>query len=120
MLDNFTPDITDGSQSQAPVRTQIVTATGAITISAGVVFLTKAGVAVMTIAAPAVGMDGAMLVIVSSTAQAHTVTFATTGFNGGGAGSDVATFGGAIGDSMIIVAYDGDWLVVGNENVTLA
>ena len=86
IADTFAPNLTDGTQLQAPARVQVVTATGAITISAGVVVLTKAGVAVMTIAAPAVGMDGAMLVIVSSTAQAHTVTFATTGFNGAGAG----------------------------------
>jgi len=83
------------------------------------IFLNKAGVGAMTLADPAVDQDGLQLTIQSSTAQAHTVTN-TTGFNGGGTSTDVATFGGAIGDNMVITAYGGKWLVRDLRNVTLA
>lgn len=80
--------------------------------------LSKAGAAVMTLADPSKAQDGLRLLIMSSTAQAHTVTN-TTGFNGGSTASDVATFGGAIGDNFEIVAMSGIWNVKYLRNVTL-
>lgn len=87
-----------------------------------VVVLARAGAAdAATLAAPTAGSDdGKQLVVVAGTAQAHTVTQTTPGFNGAGAGGDVATFGGAIGDCMTLVAYNGNWLVKSLRNVTLA
>ena len=42
------------------------------------------------------------------------------GFNGGSTASDVATFGGARGDSFTITAYQGVWYTAGAlRNVTL-
>ncbi len=93
---------------------------GALTIQPGMAFLTKAGVDVMTLAAPTdVTHDGLMMTIVATTANAHTVTQTTPGFNGGGSASDVATFGGAIGDNLQVVAYGGVWHIVNKTNVTL-
>lgn len=83
-----------------------------------VVNLTKAGVAAMTLADPTAAIEGAIMVINTETAQAHTVTN-TTGFNGAGAGGDVATWGGAIGDGMVLVALNAKWNVVVLKNVTL-
>lgn len=98
----------------------VYSANGAITLKQGTAFLTKAGVGVMTLASPTAGVDdGKVLRIMSSTAQAHTVT-CTAGFNNGGTASDVATFGGAIGDGMVVVAYNGVWHVQVLRNVTLA
>jgi hypothetical protein len=59
------------------------------------------------------------LTIVATTAQAHTVTFSTIGFNEAGSGGDVATFGGAKGDSMMLVARNGAWFTASLRNVTL-
>jgi len=60
------------------------------------------------------------IVVVSTTAAAHTVTATTIGFNAGNAASDIGTFGGAIGDGFSFVAYQGEWYVLTNTNVTLA
>ena len=99
---------------------QNLTADGAITIKDGVVTSTKAGVCAMTLAAPTpFEDDGKILKVYSATAQAHTLTI-TRGFNGGGTGADVGTFGGAIGDGVTLVAWQGDWFVTSNTNVTLA
>lgn len=99
-------------------------ANGAITIPAysQVIVFTKAGVVEATLADPtATTHDGVRLLFIAATAQANTVdNGAGSGFNAGGAGSDVATFGGAIGDSLEIVAYQGKWYVVNSINVTLA
>jgi hypothetical protein len=58
------------------------------------------------------------LTIVAGAAQAYTVTApaATTYKNTAG----TATFGGAIGDNMVIVAYRQQWLPVSVINVTFA
>jgi hypothetical protein len=75
----------------------------------------------MTIAAPtATTHDGVTITVIAGTANAHTVTATTIGFNAGNAGADVGTFGGAIGDGLTFVAYQGEWYITSNINVTLA
>lgn len=102
----------------------VVSADGAVSAKSGIVHITKAGVAAMTIADPtATTDDGKTLVFISDTAQAHTLdNSAGSGFNGVGAGGDVGTWGGAIGDGLTITAYAGVWWVVPgtNLNVTIA
>ncbi len=96
-------------------------ANGAIATVNGTVMLTKAGVAAMTLAAPTAGVDdGKILRIVAATANAHTVTQASPGFNSAGGSGDVGTFGGAIGDNLVVLAYNGVWHVVSKVNVTIA
>lgn len=108
-------------QGEEENQTAVYTTAGAIAEKSGIVTIGSAGALAMTLAAPIDGSDdGKMLTIVAITAQAHTVTNTSPGFNSGGAGSDVATFGGAIGDSMILVAYGGVWHAVNLLNVTLA
>jgi len=100
---------------------QIASGDGAITVQPGVAVITKATAAVLTLAAPTAGThDGVVLIIISSTAAAHTVTQTTPGFNGGGAATDVATAAVAIGSSLILVAYNGVWLIANNTGFTLA
>ena len=92
---------------------------GAIAILPGIIKITKAGVAVLTLADPAVGDEGTRLLITSATANAHTVAnTGGSGFNAGGAGAIKATFGGAIGDSLELVAIGAKWNVVVAKNVT--
>lgn len=101
---------------------QVMAANGAIDIRDGIVMITKATAAAVTLAASAAGKDdGKTLIVISTTAAAHTLTIAN-GLNGAGAGADVGTFGGAIGDGITLVAYNGVWygLPSGNLNVTFA
>ena len=100
---------------------QVIADDGAISITEGLVLLTKAGAIAATLAAPTdVTDDGKRLTIMSTTAQTHTVTQTDPGFNSGSTGSDVATWGGAIGDSMEAIAYGAVWHVTNLTNVTLA
>lgn len=98
-----------------------VTADGAISIPAGntTYFITKAGVAAMTIAAPtATTHDGLRLTFISTTAQAHTLDMASSGINGGSA--DIGTFGGAAGDGVTIEAYQAHWYEVPGSNANVS
>lgn len=102
----------------------VISADGAITPGAVnmTYIVTKGSAAAITIADPtATTHDGATLTVISSTAFAHTISNAAgSGFNAGGAGTDVGTFGGAKGDNIVFKAYQGKWLVVSKVNVTLA
>lgn len=94
-------------------QTQVLSADGAITIKTGTVYITKGTAAAITIAAPtATTDDGCRLMVESTTAAAHTVTNTTPGFNNGGAASDKATFGAAIGNGFEFGAYQGVWYVL--------
>lgn len=109
------------SSSSLKERVGTKTANGAIQPSSGLVLLGGTGARAMTLADPAAADNGARLTIAASTAAAHTVSNAAgSGFNGGGAGTDVGTFGGAIGDRFSLVAIGGVWYVDINVNVTLA
>ena len=69
----------------------------------------------MTLVAPAA--DNILLIIVAADAEAYVVTCGTAGkLNGGTAG----TFGGAIGDSLILLSSGGVWLAVLANGVTIA
>jgi hypothetical protein len=112
-------DIQTIYEDEISPNVQVASANGAITIEAGVVAITKATACALTLAAPSVAQNGTVMTIVATTAAAHTVTQTTPGFNNAGTSGDVATFGGAIGDSMVIVAYGGRWHTVSLRNVTL-
>lgn len=97
-------------------------ADGAITQKSGVCVISKATAAALTIADPTnLTDDGKRLTITSKTAAAHTVdNSAGSGFNAGGAASDVGTFGGAKGDTLELLAMGGVWYVTSKTNVTLS
>lgn len=74
----------------------------------------------LTLADPTAAQEGQEMLIQAEAAQAYTVSNAAgSGFNSGGAGTDVATFGGAIGDNMHIKAVGTKWNVILLRNVTL-
>lgn len=110
----------------ADVQLALLDTDGAIPIKSGRVIVKKASACALTLAAPTAGLpsaggdDGKRLTIVAGTAAAHTITNSSPGFNNGGASKDVATLGGAIGDGLTLIAYNGEWLVVGSVNATLA
>jgi hypothetical protein len=101
---------------------QMLVADGAITIKQGICTIAKTvpGVVAATLADPTnITDDMKRLVIVSGQAQANTVTSASS-FGGGGAGEDVITFSGAIGDSVELIAWGGKWYIVGGHQFTVA
>lgn len=93
-------------------------AAGAIYPHAGTHQLVTGAASAMTLADPSVAEDGLTLTIVALDAQAYTLTN-TTGYGAGGASLDVATWGGAVGDSLMIEATGGKWHVINAINVTL-
>lgn len=100
---------------------QSITGDGAITIASGArVLLSKGSAAAITIAAPtATTHDGFTITVIATSAQAHVITSATDGFNAKGS-SGTLTFGGAIGDSVTLMAHNGHWYTVSLINVTPA
>ena len=101
---------------------QLLVADGPITVKNGACFIAKtvAGAVAATLADPTATTDDfKRLTIVSNQAQTNTVTSASS-FGGGGAGEDVWTFSGAIGDSLSLMAYQGKWYITGNHQATIA
>jgi len=98
------------------------TAAGAIAVG-GNVGLKTGTAGAMTIAAPiagaqsAGGQDGTVMRIVAYDAEAYTVTGPTNCFNGA---DHIATFGGAIGDVLGLIADNGIWYVWLKTGVTLS
>jgi hypothetical protein len=79
-----------------------------------VVYLTKATAGAYTLAAAAKDQQNTILFI-STTAAAHTITMA-----GNASATDVATFGGAVGNSCTLKAENTIWACVAQNGVTVA
>lgn len=109
----ITADITGAVQ--LPV--QELDADGVIAITSGVVVISKATAGAISLAAPGAGDDGNVLHVVDVEGAAHVVTH-VDGFNGGD--DDLATFGGAAGDAMTLVAFGGVWYTLNLKSVTLS
>jgi hypothetical protein len=103
------------SGAVAADQMQILTGNGAITIPNSQrksVILNEAGAIAATLVAPAPTTDdGKELVIVSATAQAHTITLGSGDFNGGT--KHIDTFS-VVGDVLRLVAYNGVWYISQN------
>jgi hypothetical protein len=87
--------------------------------------VTKAGIAALTIAAPTAGApgtgdDGVNILITSSTAFAHTVTFTGNTLQSGAAGVLTATFNNVAGASIDFMAFNGKWILQSANGVSLS
>lgn len=91
---------------------------GAITLlGGGMAILTKGSIGAYTLAKAAT--PGAVLFITSDTAFAHVITLTAGNLNG--ATQVTITFGGAKGDSVILVSDENlSWRTVSESNVALA
>jgi hypothetical protein len=99
---------------------QAYTAAGALQLVGGTHNLGTSGALAMTLAEPDGNTpEGTIMIIRATTAQAHTVTY-TSGFRGDTTSGDVATFGGAINDKLIIQNIGGYWRVIDLLNITIA
>jgi hypothetical protein len=98
----------------------LAAADGALPLVAGTVLVTKAGVCAMTLAAPTTAMNGQRITVISTTANAHTLT-ATNLIEDGvtGGAKDLATFAAFAGASIELEAYSGKWYVVSKNVVTI-
>jgi hypothetical protein len=94
-------------------------AAGAIDPKPGLHILKAGSAAAMTLRDPLASEEGVEFEIVAADAQAYTVTY-TAGFAGGTTSNDVATFGGAIGDSMRVKCVNGIWNHTNLQGVTVA
>ena len=109
-----------GDADDTDLKHKVVTASadGAITIQNSTVVATKGSAAALTLATPtATTHDGIEITVISATAYAHTVTTPTNKINGASA---IATFGGAKGDGITLIAYQGVWYVKRSTNITLS
>lgn len=104
-----------------------------IPVKSCVVFVTKAGVDAMTLAAPVAGVypssnalgdilgapadDGKEIYVYSTTAQAHTITTPANKINGS---KHIATFAGVIGDYAHFIAFNGSWWLLDQVGITLS
>jgi hypothetical protein len=93
---------------------------GAISSAPGTIVITKgSALGSSTLATPTVTThDGYILRITAGTAAAHVVSCASGKVDGGT--NTTLTFGGAIGDHIQLVAYQGVWYSISNLNVTLS
>lgn len=112
------------SARPAATTPQVITeasASGAITIQQGIVKITKAGVAALTLAAPTAAQEGTRLTVISNTANAHTIT-ATGLIDDGvtGGSKTTATFAAFAGASITLVAINLKWSVEAKNAVTLS
>jgi hypothetical protein len=99
---------------------QLLSASGAMPVVSGRYLITKAGIAALTLAAPAVGaQDGAYIEVQSTTAFAHTLT-ATGLFQDGAGHVNLATFAAFAGAGLKFVAYQGKWMVERVQGVTMS
>lgn len=108
------------NQKVSPTPIVLLTTNGALAVASGNYVITKAGVLADTLGAPTAGIqDGALIIITSSTANAHTLT--ATGLLGTGTASvNVATFAAQLGSGLTLMAYQGKWLVLSAVGITFS
>ncbi len=111
-----------GSTYEPDVQLNLVIASATVTIpiTNSTVIITKSTACAITMTTPTTAQNGTRIRFISTTAAAHTVTHGTVGFNNGGAGGDVGTFGAAIGNGFEVIAYGGVWWTTWIVNVTFA
>lgn len=116
-------EVMDGSITgrflTADTGTQNIAGDGAITFTKAfnICKLSKAGAGAITIADPVSADFGKVVMVYSSTAQAHVITAGANKINGD---MVTATFGGAAKDYVTFMCDGAVWIRTGSLNVTLA
>ena len=83
----------------------------------GIAFLKTGAASAMTLVQPipgaqsASGQDGMRMKIVALDAEAYTVTSAANGISGHSGTGDTLTAAGAVGDSVDLIAFNGQWYI---------
>ncbi len=99
----------------------VITATKTITPTAEAVYLIASGGAAATVTVNEGDeiANGTRLTFISLEATAHKVVADTKGFNAGNAGTDTCTWSTAIGNSLEVIYYEGEWYVLNQTNCTM-
>lgn len=110
--------LTSQGTTKVPV---LITASGAISPNLAADYvITKAGIAVMTIAAPTTVVDdGKVITITTNTANQHTVTFTGSLLLSGASGALTATFPTSAGATLVIMAMTAKWILLSNNLVVI-
>jgi hypothetical protein len=102
-------------------QSEALTGDALISIKNGVATLNKGSAIAATLAKPTATTDDfKILTIASLTAQAHTLALTAGSFGNGGANFVKATYGGAIGDEITLMAFNAQWYVIGQVGITLS
>jgi len=113
---NPVPNKHDGNANRTPVKWTLYSEAGEIEIDDEYAIIGSAGALAMTLDDPTnPDMNGFKMTIQASTAQAHVITFATIvdGTN------NTSTWTEAIGNSLILRAYGGQWAITEGINYTM-
>ena len=99
------------------IKLNVQTQSPAISLKNGTILLNQAVIPLaLTLAAPIAGTDDAKILnITSLTAVAHTITGK---WNGSGS-TQTLTWGGAIGDTATLKAYNGSWYLIDKVNISI-
>ena len=115
--------VVSGDAADFPVRDAAAvyqySAAGAVNPKPGQHQLKTGTAGAMTLRDPTADEEGVEFEVAALDAQAYTLTY-TAGFAGGTTSNDVATWGGAIGDSMKVKCVDGGWRHTNLQGVTVA
>lgn len=96
-----------GPLGAGPLQTLSAVGANVINPVPGLAMITAAGIAACTLALPIAGTDdGKILTIISTTANAHTVTTPAGGLN---KTLHIGTFAATVGAYMLLVAFSGTW-----------
>jgi hypothetical protein len=102
---------------------QTLAADGLITVRTGVCKIAKtvAGVVTATIAKPVAGTDDyKRLVIINFQTQQNTVAVVGGSFGNGGGNEDLATFSNVVGNTLCLIAYNGNWYFNGMHQCVIS
>ena len=119
------PAIPPATGAQRPVFVEDIVTLGqdqnvAVPLKNTTYLIAKGSVAALTLLAATAAQVGVVLTFIATTAFAHTLTYAP-GFQGTTTASDLATFDGTIGASMVVqVSANGTILPVALTRVTIS
>lgn len=110
----------DGYLTSLGAPVTLITKTQTITPSVeGVYVVASGGAAAELSIVETASSDGMRITVVSLEATAHKVIAPTKGFNAGNAGTDTCTFSTAIGNSIEVIMYEGEWYILNSTGCTL-
>jgi hypothetical protein len=95
------------------------TANGAIALTSGTHFISRASGAAMTVAAPTAAIAGTRLTISAGTNFSHVITFTGATLLDGTTGANLTvTLAAFIGSTIVVEARGTNWVLVSSSNVT--
>lgn len=107
-----------GPLSLGPIQVAALVGANVVNPVPSLVAVTAAGIATMTLALPVAGVDdGKIVCVVSTTANAHTLTTPANGLN---KTLHIATFAPTVGAYVWLVAYQGTWYVLCSNTAAFA